>query len=98
MLFHGCLAAELTIGLSPHWVGRVKVDFLRTHFADSGQSRVRLVFGIAYTFGERGAQEAAEAKQKADEAHAAAEAEKIAKEQAQCERCKKEAAEENGRG
>ena len=81
--------------LSPHWVGRAKVDFLRTHFADSGQSRVRLVLGIAYTFGERGAQEAAEAKQKADEAHAAAEAEKIAKEQAQCERCKKEAAEEN---
>jgi outer membrane protein OmpA-like peptidoglycan-associated protein len=80
--------------LSPHWVGRVKVDFLRTHFAETGQSRVRLGFGIAYTFGERGAKEAAEAKQKADEELAAAEAQKKATEQAQCERCRKEATEE----
>ena len=75
--------------LSPHWVGRFKVDFLRTHFADTGQSRMRLGFGIAYTFGERGEKEAAEAKRKADEELAAAEAEKKAIEDAQCEKCKR---------
>jgi opacity protein-like surface antigen len=41
--------------LSPHWVGRFKLDFLRTHFADTGQSRVRLGIGVAYTFKARGA-------------------------------------------
>jgi len=55
---------------------------------------VRLGIGIAYTFGERGAKEAAEAKQKADEELAAADAQKKATEQAQCERCRKEATEE----
>jgi outer membrane protein OmpA-like peptidoglycan-associated protein len=80
--------------LSPHWVGRFNLDFLRTHFSDSGQSRLRLGIGIAYTFGERGAKEDAEAKQKAEEQRAAAEAEKKAKEEAQCEKCKAEAAEE----
>ena len=38
---------------SPHWVGRVKVDLLRTHLADAGQSRLRLGAGVAYTFGKR---------------------------------------------
>jgi outer membrane protein OmpA-like peptidoglycan-associated protein len=80
--------------LSSHWVGRVKLDFLRTHFSDTGQSRVRLGFGIAYTFGERGAKEAAEAKRKADAELAAAEAQKKAIEEAKCEECKKRAAEE----
>jgi len=36
-----------------HWAGRVKLDLLRTHFADSGQSRARLVLGVVYTLGER---------------------------------------------
>ena len=76
--------------LSPHWVGRFKVDFLRTHFADTGQSRLRFSFGIAYTFGERGVREAAEAKRKADEELAAAEARQKAIEQAKCEECKKQ--------
>jgi outer membrane protein OmpA-like peptidoglycan-associated protein len=80
--------------MSPHWVGRVKVDFLRTHFADTGQGRIRLAVGVAYTFGERGAKEAAEAKQKADEQRAAAEAQKRAAEQAQCEKCRRDALEE----
>jgi outer membrane protein OmpA-like peptidoglycan-associated protein len=80
--------------LATHWVGRFKLDFLRTHFADSGQSRVRLGFGIAYTFGERGAKEAAEAKRKADVELAAAEAQKRAMEQARCEECKRQAAQE----
>ena len=79
--------------LASHWMGRFKVDFLRTHFADTGQSRVRLGFGIAYTFGERGAKEAAEAKRKADAELAAAEAQRKAMEQARCEECKKQAGE-----
>ena len=73
---------------------RFKLDFLRTHFADTGQSRVRFGLGIAYTFGERGAKEAAEAKRKADAELAAAEAQKRAMEQAKCEECKRQAAEE----
>jgi outer membrane protein OmpA-like peptidoglycan-associated protein/opacity protein-like surface antigen len=80
--------------LSPHWVGRFNVDFLRTHFSDSGQSRLRLGIGIAYTFGERGEKEAAEARQKEAEKLARAEAEKKAIEDAQCEKCKAQATEE----
>jgi outer membrane protein OmpA-like peptidoglycan-associated protein len=76
--------------LSSHWVGRFKLDFLRTHFADSGQSRIRLAFGVAYTFGERGAKEAAEAKRKADEELAAAEAQKKAMQEMECEKCKRQ--------
>ena len=38
---------------TPHWSGRANVDFMRTHFAAAGQSRLRLVLGIAYTFGSR---------------------------------------------
>ena len=68
--------------LSPHWVTRFKVDFLRTHFSDTGQGRVRLAVGVAYTFGERGAKEAAEAKRKADAEEAAALAQKEALEEA----------------
>ena len=80
--------------LSPHWVGRFNVDFLRTHFSDSGQSRIRLGIGIAYTFGERGEKEAAEVRQKEAERLAKAEADKKAIEEAQCEKCKAQATEE----
>lgn len=80
--------------LSPHWVGRFKIDLLRTHFSDTGQTRVRLGFGVAYTFGERGAKEAAEAKRKADEELAVAEAQKKEIEEAKCQVCKNRAAEE----
>jgi hypothetical protein len=38
---------------SDHWSGRANVDFLRTHLANEGQSRLRLVLGIRYTFGNR---------------------------------------------
>jgi hypothetical protein len=38
---------------SSHWSGRANVDFLRTHFSNEGQSRLRLVLGIRYTFGSR---------------------------------------------
>ena len=92
--FHGCSGGGADYRLSPHWVGRFNVDFLRTHFADSGQSRIRLGIGIAYTFGERGEKEAAEARQKEAEKLAKAEAEKKAIEEAQCEKCKAQATEE----
>ena len=39
--------------LSSHWSGRANVDFLRTHLSNAGQSRLRLVLGIRYTFGGR---------------------------------------------
>ncbi len=38
---------------SPHWSGRANLDFLRTHLANQGQSQLRLVLGIRYTFGSR---------------------------------------------
>jgi hypothetical protein len=38
---------------SSHWSGRANVDFLRTHFSNEGQSRLRLVLGIRYTLGSR---------------------------------------------
>lgn len=41
------------IKVSPKWVGRIKVDLLRTHFASAGQSRVRFGLGVAHTFRNR---------------------------------------------
>ena len=37
--------------LSPHWMARGSLDLLRTHLNQSGQSRLRFVLGVAYTFG-----------------------------------------------
>jgi hypothetical protein len=51
--FSWMLGGGVDYRFSPHWVGRLKVDLLRTHLADSGQSRVRLGLGVAYTFGQR---------------------------------------------
>jgi hypothetical protein len=39
--------------VSPHWAVRGQLGFLRTHFAESGQSRFRTVIGVAYTLGSR---------------------------------------------
>lgn len=39
--------------IASHWSARANMDFLRTHFSNSGQSHFRLVLGIRYTFGER---------------------------------------------
>ena len=39
--------------VSSHWAVRSNLGLLRTHFADSGQSRLRFVLGVAYTFGQR---------------------------------------------
>lgn len=38
---------------SPHWSGRANLDFLRTHLENRGQSRLRFVLGLTYTFGAR---------------------------------------------
>jgi opacity protein-like surface antigen len=46
--------------LTPHWSARGNLDFLRTHFASEGQSRLRLIIGITYTFGSREMEVAAE--------------------------------------
>lgn len=35
------------------WFGRFNLDLMRTHFAESAQSRLRLVLGVGYTFGPR---------------------------------------------
>ena len=37
--------------VSSHWVARANLDLLRTHLNSAGQSRLRLVLGVAYTFG-----------------------------------------------
>ena len=39
---------------NPKWSGRLKLDFMRTHLGDTGQSRLRFGLGIAYTIGARG--------------------------------------------
>jgi opacity protein-like surface antigen len=39
--------------ITSHWTGRVKLDYLRTHFVDSGQGRLRFSLGVAYTLGAR---------------------------------------------
>jgi opacity protein-like surface antigen len=39
--------------ISSHWVARVKVDLLRTHFVDAGQSHLRLELGVAYNLKPR---------------------------------------------
>lgn len=35
------------------WFGRLSLDYMRTHFADTGQNRFRLVLGVGYTFSPR---------------------------------------------
>lgn len=50
--FRGCWAVAEYL-LSPHWSGRANLDLLRTHIANEGQSRLRLVIGLTYTFGAR---------------------------------------------
>jgi hypothetical protein len=51
--FSWMLGAGTDYSFSPHWAGRFKLDLLRTHLADSGQSRLRIGLGIVYTLGER---------------------------------------------
>ena len=35
---------------SDHWSARVSADLLRTHFADEGQSRIRIILGVVGRF------------------------------------------------
>jgi opacity protein-like surface antigen len=49
--FSWMLGGGADYAFSSHWSGRLKLDLLRTHFADAGQSRLRVVVGVAYTFG-----------------------------------------------
>lgn len=35
------------------WFGRASLDYMRTHFADAGQGRWRLILGVGYTFSPR---------------------------------------------
>ena len=51
--FEWLLGAGADYVLSPHWAARVNMDLLRTHFADTGQSRLQFGIGVAYTFGSR---------------------------------------------
>jgi outer membrane protein OmpA-like peptidoglycan-associated protein/opacity protein-like surface antigen len=69
---------------SPHWATRVKVDFLRTHFVDTGQGHLRFAIGIMYSLGNGiAAQQAAADKRKADEQRAAEAETNAIKEQAE---------------
>jgi opacity protein-like surface antigen len=38
---------------SDHWTARANLDFLRTHLANTGQSQLRLVIGVAYSIKSR---------------------------------------------
>lgn len=38
------------VRLTPHWAARGKLDLLRTHFANAGQSKARFSLGVAYFF------------------------------------------------
>jgi len=51
--FSWLVGAGADYGIASHWAARAKLDFLRTHFADTGQSRARLVLGVVYTIGKR---------------------------------------------
>ena len=39
--------------LGSHWAGRLNLGLLRTHLSNQAQSRLRLMFGVAYSFGSR---------------------------------------------
>jgi len=51
--FSWALGAGADYALSPHWSARVDLDLLRTHLDNDAQSRLRLVFGMSYSFGQR---------------------------------------------
>jgi Outer membrane protein beta-barrel domain len=51
--FSWMLGGGVDYVLSDHWLARGKLDYLRTHLANQGQSRLRLAIEIAFTFGGR---------------------------------------------
>lgn len=51
--FSWTLGGGADYAITRHWRARGNVDLLRTHFANTGQSRLRVGLGVAYTFGNR---------------------------------------------
>jgi hypothetical protein len=51
--FAWTLGGGVDYALNSHWNARFNLDLLRTHFADAGQSRLRLGLQVAYNFGAR---------------------------------------------
>jgi opacity protein-like surface antigen len=51
--FSWTLGGGAEYAITRHWRARGNVDLLRTHFANTGQSRLRVGLGVAYTFGTR---------------------------------------------
>lgn len=51
--FTWMLGGGADYAITRHWRARGNVDLLRTHFANTGQSRLRFGLGVAYTFGTR---------------------------------------------
>jgi long-subunit fatty acid transport protein len=51
--FTWMLGGGVDYQFSPHWSARGNLDFERTHLANQGQSRLRLVLGVRYTMGRR---------------------------------------------
>jgi long-subunit fatty acid transport protein len=51
--FAWTLGGGADYSFTPNWSARANLDFLRTDFAATGQNRLRLVLGVAYTFGRR---------------------------------------------
>jgi hypothetical protein len=47
--FTWLLGGGADVKLNPKWGFRTKIDLLRTHFANQGQSRVRFFLGVVYT-------------------------------------------------
>lgn len=52
--FTWMLGGGAEIKLTSHWSARGRVDLLRTHLANAGQSRVRINLGVAYFLKGRG--------------------------------------------
>ena len=51
--FSWMLGGGVDYKFTSHFSGRANFDLLRTHLSNQGQSRFRLLLGIAYTFGSR---------------------------------------------
>jgi len=48
--FTWVLGGGIDYALSPHWIARGDLDFVRTHFVDAGQSRLKTEIGLSYKF------------------------------------------------
>jgi opacity protein-like surface antigen len=48
--FTWVLGGGADFNFSSHWAGRINGDLVRTHFADAGQSRFRLIIGPVFKF------------------------------------------------